>query len=289
MAVLLNNARFLLRLRAAGADFGRTLTLGRMSWLVGLRHAADLRRAIARAGLNGPAADAVLALRPGEFADPFFRLLGCHTLDSVDYSGYEGATLVHDLNRPVPDEWAGRYDLVFDGGCLEHVFNYPAALASCLRLTRVGGRVVLHTPCNNAAGHGFYQFSPELFFRVFAPANGYNLESLFAHENFRGVEGTAWYEVQDPAVVGRRVGLDAGHPIMLLVSGLRTAAVEPFQTPPLQSDYQPAWAAGRSPVAAVGGGWLTRLEAHLPRLFGVLRTARNPLRNRRFFRPAADA
>jgi hypothetical protein len=34
------------------------------------------------------------------------------------------------------------------------------------------------TPANNQMGHGFYQFSPELFFRVFSQENGYLLRAL---------------------------------------------------------------------------------------------------------------
>ena len=32
------------------------------------------------------------------------------------------------------------------------------------------------TPANNFFGHGFYQFTPELFFRIFSAANGFEVE-----------------------------------------------------------------------------------------------------------------
>ena len=38
----------------------------------------------------------------------------------------------------------------------------------------VGGSIFVNTPANNMMGHGFYQFSPELMYRIFAEANGFD-------------------------------------------------------------------------------------------------------------------
>jgi hypothetical protein len=91
---------------------------------------------------------------------------------ALDASAYEGAEIIHDLNKPIPDELAGKFDLVIDGGTLEHVFDYPTALQNAMRMLRVGGHLFLITPTNNQCGHGFYQFSPELFYGLLTPANG---------------------------------------------------------------------------------------------------------------------
>jgi hypothetical protein len=45
-------------------------------------------------------------------------------------------------------------------------------------LLKVGGTFVASTPANYFMGHGFYQFSPELFFRLFCPENGFRLAEL---------------------------------------------------------------------------------------------------------------
>ena len=74
-----------------------------------------------------------LARDPGNaFAKPFFRMLGAQTIDAIDCSDYESATVVHDLNCQVTADFQVRYDLVFDGGTFEHAFNLPTALKSCL-------------------------------------------------------------------------------------------------------------------------------------------------------------
>jgi 2-polyprenyl-3-methyl-5-hydroxy-6-metoxy-1,4-benzoquinol methylase len=73
-------------------------------------------------------------------------------VEAVDNSGYEGAALVHDLNRPIPKGWEERYDTIVDGGTLEHVFNFPQALANCMRMVRTGGRLFLFTPRTTSSG-----------------------------------------------------------------------------------------------------------------------------------------
>lgn len=55
----------------------------------------------------------------------FFKLFNFDTIDSMDTSDYEGATIVHDLNVPVPDSLKGKFDVIFDSGTMEHIFNVP--------------------------------------------------------------------------------------------------------------------------------------------------------------------
>jgi hypothetical protein len=52
-------------------------------------------------------------------------------------------------------------DLAIDGGTLEYVFNLPMAVGNLMGLVK-GGAAYTQSPCNSLAGHGFYQFSPEI-------------------------------------------------------------------------------------------------------------------------------
>ena len=61
--------------------------------------------------------------------------------------------------------FGGQFNLAIDGGALEHVFNFPVAVANLMRLVKVEGAVYTQNPCNGLAGHGFCQFSPELMYR----------------------------------------------------------------------------------------------------------------------------
>lgn len=130
-------------------------------------------------------------IRPDELAggkerihqDTLFRMLGFETVDSIDYFPNEKPSHVLDLNRPLPEELWGRYSLVCDGGTIEHCFDVPEALANVVRLLRTGGLALHVSPLSGWIQHGFYQFSPNLFFDFYA-TNGFG--GLSAKIQFEG-------------------------------------------------------------------------------------------------------
>lgn len=124
----------------------------------------------------------------------FFNLFQSKKVDSLDYCDYEGATISLDLNEPISDTCDEQYEFVLDGGTLEHVFNYPIALQNAMRMCKRGGHLVLITPSNNYNGHGFYQFSPELFLDVLI-GNGFCIEDISYVEEY-GNEIYKLYKVE---------------------------------------------------------------------------------------------
>jgi hypothetical protein len=157
-----------------------------------------------------------------------------------------------DLNLPLAAELHQQFDAVIDGGTLEHVFNFPIAIKTVMELTKVGGRAYLFTPANNHMGHGFYQFSPELLYRVFAPANGFEVERMVAKE----MGSSSYFQVSDPDALRHRVALVNRRPLLLMVQAKRISAVPIFATPPQQSDYVHTW--GGNTEAAWGKKTPTR-------------------------------
>ena len=144
MGLDVNGVRFMIAARAAGARFDRTLMIGRQQLNV---YPQRLRALLAAAGLPTAAFE-----QPGPecaFAEPFLAALGAKEIQSLDVSDFEGAQIVHDLNLPLPEHLRGQFDMVYDGGTLEHVFNLPIALKNCMELLRPDGRLFLHTPANN--------------------------------------------------------------------------------------------------------------------------------------------
>ncbi len=98
-------------------------------------------------------------------APAFFHGLGFERCLALDISSYEGAQIIHDLNRPnLAEEHWGIADCVVDAGTLEHVFQLPIALDTIFKLLRVDGMVVHSTPSNGYLDHGFYQVSPTLYY-----------------------------------------------------------------------------------------------------------------------------
>jgi hypothetical protein len=214
---------------AAQRRFGRTATIGR-HWLF-----ADSRdvHQIVRAYFPG-------VERPGfqGFSEEFLRALGSTELVSLDASDYEDATELHDMNFALPAAHRNRYDTIIDAGSLEHVFDVKTALANVMTMPVSGGRVLLILPANNQLGHGFYQFSPEVFFRAFSPANGYRLESM--HMVVHGWR-PRFYRVTDPLEIGARAELRTAFPAYLYIEATRTEVIELFTEPVQQSDYSAAW------------------------------------------------
>jgi hypothetical protein len=108
----------------------------------------------------------------------FFKTLGVQGYDDVDFSDFEKPTLIHDFNHPIPDAWHGRYGMVVDGGTAEHIFDIRSTLANTVQLLRVGGDVLHISPVCGWINHGFYQYSPCLFYDYYG-ANGF--ESLTSY------------------------------------------------------------------------------------------------------------
>lgn len=242
MGIDIHNLNLLAHAQDLGASFDRTIAIGRQALFIEdweLEQHRTLRR---QPVLNeAPAA----AGQPRYFEPLLQQWFGAQVADSVDASPYENAPLIHDMNLPWPTDSAARgsYDAVLDFGCLEHVFNFPVAWRNCVDLCRVGGHVLHALPANNLSGHGFYQFSPELFFNLYQPKNGFELRGLwFALKADR----LHWWRVANPMEVKRRVNLCNSHEVYMLV--LARKRRELGATPvPQQSDYaQDEWVHGPS-------------------------------------------
>jgi SAM-dependent methyltransferase len=286
MGLDINAVLFLIDARQRGADFGEVLTLGRQDLNVYPAKMVKVLEAhsFPTAAFKGDAR----AL----YAEPCFLSLGAKKVSSMDFSDFEGATFVHDLNKPVGAELKERFDLVYDGGTLEHVFNFPVALQNCMEMVKPGGQLFIHAGTNGYCGHGFYQFSPELFYRALSPENGFEVLRMVL---FRVGPYGRWYEVSDPNTVRARVELVSLAPMQLLVQAKRTRITPVFATTPQQSDYTTRWQPTKPgdpppvsydpsrPVLAKTLPGVARLLNVFKSGLGLLRT--HTLWNRKSFKP----
>ncbi len=274
-------AQFLCAARSIGVDFSETLTIGRQSlW----GDPVAWQRIFNVLGIE---LDAREFLRRNKHAEPFLALLGAQKTASMDASNYEQASLIHDLNRPVPEDLKEQYSVVHDGGTLEHVFHVPQALRNCMEMVRVGGHFTQVTVANNFLGHGFWQFSPELLFRVFSAVNGFQIKVVLLHEV---VPGGGWYVVRDPDVVQSRVELRNELPTYLLTIAQRVSRKNILATPPQQSDYVALWNdhAVAEPASSDRRRGSSRAGAHRGRsLARTISKLRNSLTKRLFRRDVA--
>ena len=287
MGLDINSVHFLIAAQKKGVNFSEVLTIGRQDLNV---FPAKMQKTLQAAGLPSD------AFAPGApdtpFAEPVFKSLGAKRVYSMDMSKFEGADFIHDLNQPIPADLRERFDIVLDGGTLEHVFNFPVALKNCMEMVKVSGRLILHTSANNYCGHGFYQFSPELFYSALSPENGFEMERMVVH--MVGPYGR-WHEVANPQAIRGRVEVLTFYPLQMLVMARRTQAVPIFSTPPQQSDYTPRWQeTGTSDEVALthppARPKLAKLLPGVARLFHVIKMGftlykRESLWNRKCFRP----
>ncbi|MFO0892546.1 MAG: hypothetical protein U0790_25815 [Isosphaeraceae bacterium] len=235
--------KMLCEARSRGASFRDLLMIGRLKLTVSV---PDTLRILREYGIEPPREE--LSEDAFEYSEKVLSWLGAQHIESLDISDYEGANLIWDLSRPIPGDWHERYDLVLDGGTMEHVFDVAQVFENYMNLVRVGGRLIVTTPANNTVGHGFYQFSPDLFYRVFSPDNGFRVEQLVLYEVY---DGSPSYEVADPATFG--VGLELSNAwleVYLTIEAMRTAKTELFRSLPTQSSYGDFWE-GREPSAEI--------------------------------------
>jgi SAM-dependent methyltransferase len=186
---------------------------------------------------SGPDQEVLKATQ--SYGEPLLAFLGAQEIVSLDASPYQGASVLHDMNLPIPDEMKGRFDVVADGGTLEHIFNFPVAIRNCMEMLAPGGYYLGVSPANNFCGHGFYQFSPDLFFRIFSAENGFKIERAVLCAVRADAE---WFEVLDPLSVRQFVeSLGGAEPTYLLIQAKKLEDVPLFRKYPEQSVYTLLW------------------------------------------------
>jgi hypothetical protein len=285
MGLNTDHLRFVLLAFAGGVRFERSLMIGRQEVSVDV---STLRLILAAAGIQLREGDVGRLLEEGDgFADPLLRLLGAMQIDSMDISSYEGATIAHDLNEPIPPALRNRYSVVIESGSLEHVFDIARAFRNCLEMVEDGGHFIAIAPANNAMGHGFYQFSPELYFRTLSPENGFRIERIVAKEMY---DDAPWYAVADPVAVGHRVEWQSLGQTHLMVCARKERTAQIFHTVPQQSDYVQAWTTEHGTSGAVGASTAVHhhidrhLDPHPPRSLRGLVWGFVPLRAKTVYR-----
>jgi hypothetical protein len=236
MAITNNGAKFLFYAKQAGVSFENTLTLGRLNLHASRQNIQTFMKHFSN---NGVSLDEIKF--PDEYAEPLLKILGANSIQSIDFSDYEKATIIHDMNSPIPGHLKNSFTAVIDTGTMEHVFNFPVAIKNCMEALTINGYYVAITPVNNQMGHGFYQFSPELFYRIFSKENGFEVVKMLitAHPDETNIY--KWYEVADPKTMKKRVMLVNNFPTSLMFIAKKTHEAPIFNRTPQQSDYASTW------------------------------------------------
>lgn len=235
MGINTNVLRMLLLAQKSGVNFASTGTIGRQ----GLHLDKDRFEQIFLDEFSlDLSREKLSAAYEHKFCEKTLELMGASQVTSFDYSDFEGASVTHDFNEKISSEHCERYSCVVEGGSLEHIFNFPVAIRNCMSMLTKGGHYIGISPVNNFSSHGFYQFSPDLYYRIFSDSNGFKVEAMFWID---GKDTANWRAIPDPATLQRRLKVRNSTPSCIFVLAKRTRVTELFSSPPQQSDYQAAW------------------------------------------------
>jgi hypothetical protein len=168
----------------------------------------------------------------GRFAEPLLNKLGAGLVESVDASGYEGATHVVDFNAELPELLKEKYTTYLDFGSMEHIFDTKQVLKNVASALTVGGNALIVANANGHVGHGLYQFSPEFFYSAFSERNGFEKTTVILVDL---EDPRSWFFVRSPREVRGRneIPFDRKYYIVCFSSKKRNVSdVEVYQ-----SDY----------------------------------------------------
>lgn len=134
------------------------------------------------------AAKPELEIKPGYFrADYFFSRFPIESLDSLDVVQGPAATIVHDLNTPIPEHLCDRFDFIVDGGTFDHLINLGIALDNIVKMLRPGGRILQYNAASNYLGKAYIMFGPNLFYDYYILNGFVDCKVYIARETVREV------------------------------------------------------------------------------------------------------
>lgn len=89
---------------------------------------------------------------------------------SLDRSNYEGAEVIHDMNTPIPKHLFEQYDFIYNGSCMDNVFDPVTFIKNTSKMLKPNGRII-HIEVAGSVPGAFLMYSPEWFFSYYAINN----------------------------------------------------------------------------------------------------------------------
>lgn len=198
--------------------------------------------------------------------ESFLEALGFESSRRIDVSAYEAADVLLDLNtNDTPSHLHDAFDVIIDAGTLEHVFHLPNAFAHLVRMLKPGGRIIHLSPSSNHLDHGFWMFSPTLFWDYYS-ANDFDINTvnIFRYSPQHTVDSWLIYNYEPGCLDGDVMwgGLDAAmYGVFAVVTRTPTSTYDRI---PQQGWYIRRWAESNS----TSGQTLGKADALLGRVQG---------------------
>ena len=247
MALTFHTFQFLKKLNNEKFFFGETLSLGRINNLISKDEFKKLN------------------IKKNEYTYEdkiLMQNFNFLSLNYLDFSSFEDADIICDLNKPI-ENINRKFDTILDFGTSEHVFNINQCLKNIANLCKINGHIIQCLPANNNCGHGFWQFSPELFFKIYNKKNGFDNTEIFIIDLF---DKNNWYQVNQQKS-GERLELSSSEPLYILVKTkkISSSLFEDIN----QSDYEYQWS-GQSNNIKINKSYISKLNKNFKDNFKVL-------------------
>jgi hypothetical protein len=170
----------------------------------------------------------------------FFSMFSDVRVIALDVSDYEDAEIVHDLNAPLPAQYENVADFIFNGSCLDNLFDPATAMKSLSKMLRENGRII-HIEHGTPIHGAYLCYSPEWFFSFYA-VNGY-LDCQTFVCTFGGTMANHWrvykwhpYCVQEGRLIPSHPSLAMGDFVNLVIAEKGPTSTD--MKTPIQGHYR---------------------------------------------------
>jgi hypothetical protein len=133
--------------------------------------------------------DDTVASKPGWINDrTFFKMFCSAKIESLDVSSYERASIIHNMNEPIPRKLRGIADFIFEGSSIDNIFNPAQAMMNIDLMLKPGGRIFMVNAGNVVPGDTFVALGEEWY------------EGFLKANNYKGISVETWAydKVDDP-------------------------------------------------------------------------------------------
>jgi hypothetical protein len=107
----------------------------------------------------------------------FFALFTDMELHFLDVTDYEKADIIHNLENPPPKELLNRFDFIWNGSCLDNIFDSASAQKNTCKMLRQDGGRILTMEIASPDFEAYSMFSQAWFFDYYAINNFGKFES----------------------------------------------------------------------------------------------------------------
>jgi hypothetical protein len=120
----------------------------------------------------------------------FVSMFSTARVFSVDVSPYEKATIIHDMNTPIPEKYHGIANFIFEGSCIDNMFNPAQAMMNIDLMLRPNGRIFMVNAGNIVPKDTFVALGEE-WYQGFLNQNKYKEVSVVTY-SYDKVDDPVW-------------------------------------------------------------------------------------------------